>query len=1291
MQRSYSILLFLFWVMITSLPTFAQVDYTIYSTANGLAQNDVVAIYQDKQYYTWLLTYEGLHRYDGQDFKIYKMSPQYPALKSNLFFQITEDNNNRLWLQTLRGLVILDKQKDNFLSVSETLKSHPLFNEDIVTAIKFDDPDNIWVGTQQGLYHLKTSKDTVVKHITFYDCPFIRSMYLDSKDSLWLSTLDGIYLFSKNIFVKKSNYSGLSIVKQGRYLYIGGDGTFEMDIQTGQIRTITPHKTMCLAKAEDEMLIGTIHGAFRYHEKKGLQPFLPKEEGIVQTIYVDRYEKYWISVKHSGVMLYDFHAKPFYPLQFTNPKFNIRLRGIFEDSRQNLWLGYKGKGIACLPRNQQEPAQVVLPENNSETGYFFDELDGHIYVASVGVIDLVKSGNTWKVAQHINVPGTVMTLYADSLQKSLWVGTYSNGLWHYNITTRQLQQLTLIPHSAQPLTVRTITPDGHGNLWIGTDHGLTILNIQDRKQQVYQFHWYKEGKDSSTLSYSSILPIFHTRSGETYIGTMGGGLNKVLKDVQGFPTGFRRVQLFNKLPSTTIKSIREDCNGYLWISTGTILCRYNPVTQTTQHYTSEDGLQHGEFGDMTSCYRKDGTMIFGGTHGINRFYPEKITIDSTPPQIVFTSFRLFDNPVSSADTVNGRIILENDIAYTSNIVLKSDENSFTFGFTALSRTAVAKIRYAYKLSGLDKEWIETDAKNKWAKYTSVPYGTYTLEIKACNPDGVWITNVKSINITILKPFWLTYWAFVIYALMGAGVLFLTIYYIRLRQKAKLEKRYARKDRERLRQLVNMQTQFFTNLSHELRTPLTLIVTPIAQLLKHKPQYTEEQIKLFEKIDYNAKLLLRITTQLLDYAKYRRNQLVAQPISKDIVRFTQNIIHQFEAWLNQKQIELKFQASISPIALTLDYEMLEHIYYNLLSNAIKYTPKGGNIIVNINKQTESVIISVLDTGCGIPDEMQDKIFQQFFQAEKHNASGGTGLGLAFTKNLVQLNGGKIDFISKENMGTTFRITFPLDELPKETTENIIDTPKPERVMLIADDNDDIRELLSIHFHSNFQIVEASHGLEALTMAKEHFPDVMLLDIMMPQMDGMEVCKALKNDIAISHIPVIMLTAKNSTESKSEGYRHGADIYCTKPFDMEELDAMVYGLINNRERLKKVFHAEPEKSLSDIPYSTIDSEFLEKCTGIINANIAEEHFTVEDLAEKLNLTKYLLNKKLRALVGETAVSFIRVVRLKAAAKMMMTENMTITQAAFNCGFYDHKYFRECFKEYFGITPSEYLRKS
>ena len=844
--------------------------------------------------------------------------------------------------------------------------------------------------------------------------------------------------------------------------------------------------------------------------------------------------------------------------------------------------------------------------------------------------------------------------------------------------------------------------------------------MQKNKKGLPVFTSYRYNpNDSSSLSSNVINAIYEDSRHNLWIGTWAG-LNKFDYRTKTFKA-FRKK---DGLADNVVYGIIEDDEGNFWVSTNQGISKFDPVNLTVENYNTADGLQAQEFIRGSFLKSKSGEFFFGGVNGFNSFFPNEIADNPNVPPVYITDFWIYNDLMKPGVPHSP---LEANITETKEIVLPYTQNEFSFEFAALNYSQAFKNRYAYYLEGYDKTWRDAGTQRK-ASYAKVPPGLYTFRVKASNNDGVWNENGAVIKIIVHPPWWKTWWAYAVYA-MAIVALFLwyrqnLINRERLKNDLKLE----HLELTKMQEMDKLKSYFFTNISHEFRTPLTLILSPIRDMVSGN--FKGDVKKQYQMVIRNGERLLRLINQLLDLSKLGAGSMKLKTSNLDIVQFLKPIVSAFDSLAQRSHIRFIFEHPAGAVMVYFDPDKFEKIITNLLSNAFKFTREGEiklsvrTLGTNSGDDSEKVEIAVIDSGAGIPQEYINSIFDHFYQVAHHSNAEGSGIGLSLTKELVELHKGKIIVESVEGKGSTFKVRFLLGKShlkeseiddsngPLVSTHKIIagfdypvlpvqqeTVPAPELHagidlprILIVEDNNDMRGYIRQSLENNYRVLEAANGKDGLKLGLEIIPDLIISDVMMPGMDGVALCKAFKNNIYTSHIPMILLTAKADMESKLEGLETGADEYLSKPFNSYELQVRTKNLIRSREILRERFTESKKTALEpkEISITSLDEKFLKNVLQVIEKNIADSEFRVESLGKELEMDHTAVYRKIKALTGETAVEFIRNIRLKRAAQLLKQQKLTVSEVTYHVGFNDLQYFRTCFKKQFGVSPSEYMTR-
>ena len=1343
-----------------------------YSTQNGLSQNDIRCIFQDSFGFIWIGTHGGLNRFDGYNFKTFIRDELNPySVPSNLISAITEDTLGNLWIGTDdHGLVMLDRKSARFINYFNTSDNPEVLTDNHIISLFVDSRNRIWVVTQNGLNLItlplpdadkELSQPEIKKHFASSGNVFHCGLE-DPSGNIWIGTRNGLkrYLGLNNhdevhfinyenediINVRNMalNDSSLIITTANKVLSlpfssINNSAPGYYTIYEGQLgEHISDSNGNLWFTSREGILLNYVHdGELRTHQFQSNWSDPKSLSGDITTsLLEDNNGMIWIGTNGNGLNLYNPKRRIFDHFQRNVEKGSIsynKIRAIEEDQYGNLWFGTEGGGLNLILnperndfRSKFQQFDVNIGGNNFvfaiEEGRFKNRSRvflGTGFGTGLEVMDRLPSGKyVRQVVAGFSSGGGVFDIHQDS-RSNLWLATYRNGL--FQLTMDDYGNIVDSRHfttedGLSSNVVRSITEDHKGNFWVGTDGGISkITNYYGEDLDITSYR--SNPKDPAGLSYNYILPIYVAKNEEIWIGTLGGGLNRVISKAGRGNDQFERITMNDGLPSNVIKSIEEDRDGNLWLGSNMGLSKFSPKTGQIVNYGPSDGLQDQEFSELASTTRQNGQMIFGGVNGFNTFHPDNITVDQSELELVFTGLTVLNQEIQTGRNFNDRILLDDDLNCIARIDLNHDENSFSVSFAALNFVSAENNRYLYKLDNFDDEWLVAGAESRTAKYTNLPAGKYTLMVKASNADGVWNDQPKMLGVYIAPPIWNTWWARVFYLLVfGLGLWFFRKYTV-ITNTRKNQLLIEKIEKEKLEELSQLKLRFFTNISHEFRTPLTLILGLIDRLKRANGLMREERDKYYDKIYRNSQVLLNLINQLIDFRKMEQGKMDIRVSHGNIGEYIQQLTENFNEVARRKMIDYTFICE-HPITGYYDKDVIERIMFNLLSNAFKFTNNEDEITVSIEQENESFFrLEVEDSGRGIPEKIQEHLFERF-AGTRVSSEVGSGIGLSYTKGLVDLYKGEISFKSKVDVGTKFTVMLPysgnmFDEtmIKEEGTDKfsfkkdvnwiIEDTGhkshqqkdnllKKNHTILLVEDNEDILSYLKEHFEKMYEVLMAKEGQEALEYCLNDHVDLVVSDIMMPGMDGITFCETLKQDDRINHIPVILLTAKKSDESKLKGYEKGADAYIGKPFQMQELETRMESLISSRKKLLSKIRHNVNLEPNEIEITSLDERFIKRVMGYIEENIGMTEFTVEMLAHECGMSQLHLNKKLKVLVGQTANAFIRSIRLKRAAQLLSKDRYSVSEVMYEVGFIDAKYFRSCFKKEFGVTPSDYQRQ-
>lgn len=1370
---------------------YSNLKFENYSTTEGLSSSTVVEIFQDRDGFLWFGTIDGLNMFDGYEFKIFRpVINDLNSISSNRINSISEDHEGNLWVGTSNGLNVLNKNTGKFLRID--LKRENSFNiskKDVISDLFFDKrTKKLWIATKEGISRLDLRNIDTYSNENFkfqyfihqqndlhsIDNNIVTSIQEDNLNTIWIGT-SGKYLNKYN--VEQDNFNRIAVNVSGSYelghipkqVFIDKDGDIWIgnDLSKMVFRDSKTNSYSVKSLAKKSIPVFHIYqdnngiiwfatdgyGIFFYDKENNItehlvhnpdDPFsLPNNQP--SKILEDKDGIFWIATYNQGVCKLDLSKSSFhYYFHQPGKKNSLSARiaqSVLQDSKNRIWIGTDGGGLNLFSENEKSFKHFRTNSNNPNSIssdkilYLLESCEGNIWVCTWdgGLNKFIPQ--TEKIFQYKhNVSdsfsigqNTVWCAIEDSLNR-LWVGTQNAGLNLMNPENNKFFKYKSKTGDTTSLIsnfVFALFIDSHNRLFVGTDLGLCITELNKLNNFIPEQIEFRQIKTPGFQG-SRVNYITEDNEGKIWVGT-DIGLYTMDNELNLLSTYTTQQGLINNI----ILGIKEDDNGYLWITSKSGLSRLDPKSNTLKNFNIHDGLQGIEFQSKSIEKTNDGRIIIGGINGFNIFNPEDIPMGHDSVKPIITEFKMLNKTIHEGETVHNRILLKSSISNTKELILKYFEGYIAFEFVALYYQNPERVYYAYKMNGLDKEFIFSRT-NRIANYSNLPPGDYLFEVKA-SIDGLWQNAISTtVNIKVLQPPWKTWWAYVIYIFILTGITWIALRY------------YTRKVREeKEHELDQMKLRFFINVSHEFRTPLTLILNPIDKILNSNDlQEVQASAQIIKR---SASRLLNLVNQLLNFRKMDLGKTPLETVQGDITKFSKDIFMLFEDLARVKNIKFNFYSDISSLTTFFDPDKLEKIITNLLSNAIKYTNSGGTITLSVSKTTltrdsywthffnknqekDYVEIRVKDDGIGFRKEQLKDVFSRFFHID--NTKTGTGIGLNFTKSLVELHGGEILVESEFGKGSTFIVQLPVIRNRNTTVKDFSELKNYEfdinslksaeyeiaitdnsetsdkrnfeketeqefneknETILIIEDNKELRIHLKNELKNRYKVKEAINGADGWNKVQKYYPDIIISDVMMPEMDGFELCKKIKTDFDTCHIPVILLTARSQEEDRIEGYNTGADEYLPKPFNIKVLHARIKNLLEIkrilREKFSKLGSIVPS---NEITSNSLDEAFLDKATKIVIENIHNANFSLENLLREIGYSRSQFYRKINSITGQNPSNFIRTIRLKYAAELLMKDTLSIKEVAYNCGFNSSAYFSKTFRELFGITPMQYIEK-
>lgn len=1059
----------------------------------------------------------------------------------------------------------------------------------------------------------------------------------------------------------------------------------------------------------------------------------------LHSMFSDRQGNLWLCTHSGGLEKITFFNSMFhlYPHNVNNHRdmAHSQVRMLFEDNEQHIWVGKRDGRIEQYTGNwkymgflteQGTVSMVGTPLFGAAYGMIQDR-KGNIWIATKGkgILKAEKNGDRYNLIRFEHNPqdagslshNNVYSLCEDRYGR-IWAATFGGGLncitqndWGRYEVINFKNRLKTFPYS-RCYRARDVKADGKGHIWVATSGGVLCFKDDFKEPEKIDFHLYSYQKDNPDgLSSNNVYQILPTSKG-LYLITFGGGLNRLKSMDDKGNAAFESFTLKDGLPSNVLLSAQEDSEGNIWLGTENGLSKFVVSHGRFENYNERDFGRLLRLEEAASLRQRSGTLMFGTDCGILYFRPDEIRKSTYIPPIVFDNLKV-SNQLVTPDTRGS--LLKQSINTTDRLVLSHKENIVTLYFSALDFINPENIQYAYTLEGFDKEWNYVGRQHT-ATYTNLPKGKYVFRVKSTNSDGVWVKNERTLEIVMKPSFWETGWAYLLYFIVflllvaGTGYILFVIY--RLRHRVSVEK-----------EVTDIKLRFFTNVSHELRTPLTLITGPVEYVLQDAslPQRLRKQLEVVKK---NTDRMLRLVNQILDFRKIEKNKMKMQVEQIDVKTFLTHELDYFKTMAEEQHIHLIFDAPDRQLLLWADADKLEKIIFNLLSNAFKYTPAGKNITLFVKDEGNKIVIGVKDEGIGISESKKAFLFVRFETSVGNlpivNDRESSGVGLSVVKELVDMHHATIRVDSKEGAGSCFTMEFlkgrahypegtefilsdnmkkedEEEDAVKEAASSTSEEPNNLPSLLVVEDNEELRLFLKLIFEKDFQITEAENGLVGLEKAVKNLPDIIISDIMMPVKDGIDMTRELHETPETSHIPIVLLTAKTDMDSKLSGLKQGADAYITKPFSSAYLKARVENLLKKRRELQRLYRnrlldnetetQEEQTTAQQLEISEYDRHFMEKLTKLIEDNISNGNLVVEELATELAVSRSVFFRKLKGLTGLAPVEFIKEMRVKKAANLILTTDNTMSQIAYMVGFNDSRYFSKCFKAHYGMTPTEY----
>lgn len=1304
------------------------------SSREGLSHSTVLSIVQDKNDIMWFATFDGLNRYDGYTFRVYRNERNNPnSLMHDVLRTIFVDSDGNVWVGNRGGLSRYVEQRDNFMNYVCSTDDEKVVQ---VNALVEFDATHLLVGTEAGLLFFDKKKEVFVpfEQLSTIKSP-IQSLARQG-NLILIGTTQGLLVYNtsrKTLGPVHTAFDGLtiqSVLPQSESrIWVGteGGGLFRLNMLTGEVinfrhdpknkNSLSSNYVRSLAfDAQFHLWIGTFNALSilangedtftnLYHDPTRESSI---SQNSIRSIYMDTQGGMWLGSFYGGINYYHPLKNKFDHLQqnpYTRSLNDKVISCMVEDADGRIWIGTNDRGINIYnPKSESfdyitHENQPALESNNIKTFLLSnDRTSVYAGAHAGGLVKINKRTNAvQRIAIHHKSLADVYALTYDA-EGAIWIGTLT-GLYRMDEKTSLTTEIDIIAMGSDQ--VFFLKNDSKGRMWIGGEKSLGVIESPGGKVRVFQ-----SGDYNGTVVNSTVNCIFEDSRKRIWIGTRGG-LNLYNED--------GNFQLYSKedgLPGNMVYGILEDSFGRLWISTNVGLSVFNPESGVFRNYAEADGLEFRQFNMYSYCQSRSGLMYFGGINGITRFYPELLIDNPHTPRARISRILVQNREVHPLDETG---VLSDHILNTRKITLKANQQGLTIEFFVPNYLAGQHNTFAYQLEGMDKDWIVSN-DTRQVTYTNLSPGNYTFRVKAANNDGKWNEEFSELEIRVLPPWWRSWWAILLFTVVALVVGWYVMRFLNQRRAMNEQLEKERQEKEKIEEMNQMKTRFFINISHEFRTPLTLIVSPLQELMERATdKWQRSQLAHIHK---NTNKMLHLVNQLMDYRRAELGffELKVHPV--DVRRQVADIAGLFEKSAKRNRIHFTTEDLTKEKEMLADTNYLELILTNLLSNAFKFTPEGGKITVRIEEDLDHLILEVQDSGCGIPEDKLKLIFDRFYQVNIDHM--GTGIGLSLVKRLVDLHHGRIEVKSQPGEGSVFTVYIPqnteayhADELAaqpaardeKKTSPAVLDfvvdneisnerpvaedSSQKSDTLLIVEDNKEVTDYLSGKLSAHYRVLTAGNGVEALELLKEEEVDMVLTDVMMPEMDGIKLCRAIKQNIKTCHIPVIVLSARTNTEDQLEGLEVGADDYVPKPFTYSVLKMKIQNMLKARHRSQEYYAKSQEVEPEKITFNAMDEELLRKALAIVHKNLDNSEFSTDIFCSEMGMSRSNLHLKLKAITGESTIDFIRKVRFNEACKLLLDGRYNVAEVSTMVGFNTPSYFATSFRKYYGCLPTEYVK--
>ena len=1308
---------------------------------HGLSQHDVSSITQDKYGFVWIATYDGLLRYDGYEFKKFRYNSEIPnSISDNRILYVFLDSFQHLWVSTEGGGINLyDYQNENF----KNFRLGTNFQDNNIYSIYEDEDHTLWLGTNSGLYTLHYSKENGHAQITkivsnFTEMDNVFAIQKNYRKDVLLGTNSGLYLLlynpAKAIYGKpqkvspfRSSVFTFKVLDPYQTLVGGADGLFiynqvtqklspliSDNIKLAWVRSITQLSTGVFVVATETnglfKLIIKADKSILNRIVTDKSDFLDKS--LIKTLFVDNMQNLWIGTGNNGIGRINLFAPKFYRLFDNENEAGNFIRYFYKDTHNRLWVQIKQENFFVYYNGKK--TYVPIPKNNL-INYISEGKNGDIWVSTMNELFEIKFSNgIFNVKSIFKSPyfpkelkqkiSVIRSVHEDNVG-NIWAG-YKNGLLKISNIGTPKEEFKIYENFNIPnnnVNFNQLYFEKKTNrLWAcSRDFGIFLFYLNANGDIINQIHFYRSSISKMQLNSNHVWAVTQSSSGKIWVGT-DAGLNSI--EFVNNKIVVKDYNYIDQIKNTKILSIIEDKNQKIWLSTSVGLINYSFATKQINHFYYTDGLSNNSLVEASQI-DADGTIYLASINGITYFNPNEINRNPFKPNVLITKIKIFNKEIKVGEKLHNRILLPNSLSDIKDITLKYNENNFTIDYVGIHFNNPELNLYAHQLVGYDNDWIYSDADNRSASYNNLAPGKYQLRIKAANSDRVWAENYCVLNIEIKAAPWATWWAYMIYLVISVSIAYLIIQYYKKQEKLQYNLHLEQLERAHDKELNDTRLKFHTNITHEIRTPLTLITAPLLELqsLKSNDEFISSRLNFIQK---NTERLSKLVNQFLDLRKIDKDSMPLKVSKLNIEQLFISLVESFKLISEQKQINLQLIFDSSPIVGWVDEDKINKIVNNLLSNAVKFTPNTGSITVFVNEEEGHLQFSIEDSGCGIPENQLTNIFERFYQYDTHQ-TGGTGIGLSLVNELVRLHHGVISVKSEVGKGSAFMVNLPIarqdysdieiSDVDKTLLEEEIAVDEKnitinnsKQIVLIVEDDDDMRNYLYSCLSPHFDILVENNSTSGYETALKFVPNLILTDLMMPGVSGLEFCENLKNDFHTSHIPIIILTAKSNEEDMIKGYQTGAEIYLVKPFNPEQLILQIKNMISFQNPKINLLNSDNQED-KNILLNEREQKFIDKLIYWLEENLEHTDYSVEDICRAVGTSRMQLHRKLTAIIGQSTSEFIRNYKMKRAKDFLESGNFNVTEVMYKVGFKSNSHFAKTFKDTFGFPPSELLHKN